>query len=244
MAKNVNDVSQRTAAIAAGISIVLMAVVAGFSFGFVLDSLVVSGDAAATAANILASETLFRVGVFGWIVILILDVIVAWALYVVLKRANKSLSLLTAWFRLVYAALLGVSLLSFVIVLLLISGADYLKVFEADQLQALVLLFINAFDGMWRIGLVVFGCHLLLLGYLVYQSGYIPKVIGFLLIIASLGYLIDNLGTLLLPDYTDYTEMINLVFMLPMIVGEVGLGLWLLIKGGKDADPEAVRGTA
>ncbi len=244
MAKNVNDVSQRTAAIAAGISIVLMAVVAGFSFGFVLDSLVVSGDAAATAANILASETLFRVGVFGWIVILILDVIVAWALYVVLKRANKSLSLLTAWFRLVYAALLGVSLLSFVIVLLLISGADYLKVFEADQLQALVLLFINAFDGMWRIGLVVFGCHLLLLGYLVYQSGYIPKVIGFLLIIASLGYLIDNLGTLLLPDYTDYTEMISLVFMLPMIVGEVGLGLWLLIKGGKDTGADAERDTA
>ena len=151
--KSSTIVSQRTAAIAAGISIVLMAVVAGFSFGFVLDSLVVSGDAAATAANILASETLFRVGVFGWIVILILDVIVAWALYVVLKRANKSLSLLAAWFRLVYAALLGVSLLSFVIVLLLISGADYLKVFEADQLQALVLLFINAFDGMWRIGI-------------------------------------------------------------------------------------------
>lgn len=243
MAKIVNDVSQRTAAIAAGISIVLMAVVAGFSFGFVLDSLVVSGDAAATAANILASETLFRAGLFGWIVILILDVIVAWALYVILKRANTSLSLLAAWFRLVYAALLGVSLLSFVIVLLLISGADYLKVFEADQLQALVLLFINAFDGMWRIGLVVFGCHLLLLGYLVYQSGYIPKIIGFLLLIASLGYLIDNLGTLLLPDYTDYIATINLVFMLPMIVGEVGLGLWLLIKGGKDAASGADGGT-
>ena len=235
MAKIVNDVSRRKAALAAGISIVVMAVVAGFSFGFVLDSLVVSGDAATTVANILASETLFRAGVFGWIVILILDVIVAWALYVVLKGANKSLSLLAAWFRLVYAAILGVSLLSFVLVLLLVSGADYLKAFEPDQLAALVLLFLNAFYGIWGIGLVIFGCHLLLLGYLVFKSDYIPKILGVLLVIASFGYLIVSLGNLLLPTYEAYIEMIELVFTLPMIIGELGLGLWLLFKGGKES---------
>lgn len=244
MSSNVADLSQRKSAIIAGLAIVIMAVTAGFSFGFVLDSLVVPGDAAETAANLMTSQTLFRVGVFGWIVILILDVVVAWALYLVFKPINKSLSLLTAWFRLVYAAILGVALLSFVIVLLLISGADYLNVFDADQLQALVLLFLNAFDGMWRIGLVIFGCHLLLLGYLVYQSGYIPKVIGFLLIIAALGYALVNLGYLLAPAYESVIETIDLVFALPMIVGELGLGLWLLIKGGKDADQNAMRDTA
>ncbi len=169
MTKTIADVSQRKAAIVAGISIILMAVTAGFAYGYVFNSLIVPGDAAATTTNLKTSEKLFRAGVFGWLVILILDVVVAWGLYVFLKEANSSLSLLTAWLRLTYAAILGAGLLSLAAVLLLLGGADYLDVFEADQVYALVMLFLNAFDGIWNIGLVVFGCHLLLLGYLVFQ---------------------------------------------------------------------------
>lgn len=235
-----SDISQRSAAVAAGISIVIMAVTAGFSFGYVLSSVLVPGDAAATAARLMDGEISFRASVYGWIIILICDVIAAWALYVLFKQVNQSLSLLAAWFRLVYAALLGVSLFSFVFVLLLNSGADYLNAFDLEQLQSLMLLFLNAFEGMWQIGLVIFGCHLLLLGYLVYVSGYVPRVIGFLILIAALGYLIVNSGYLLLPGYEAVIDMIDLVFVLPMIVGELGLGLWLLFKGGKDMSLETV----
>ena len=226
------DISLRKAAIVAGVAIIIMALVAGFAYGFVLDTLIVQGDATTTANNIKASEVLFRIGIFSWLAILILDVLVAWALYVFLKRVNNSLSLLAAWLRLMYTAILGTALLNFVIVLLLLSGADYLSVFETDQLHAQVLLFLNAFHDIWSIGLVVFGLHLLALGYLVLKSVYIPKLLGVLLLIASLGYLITNLANLLLPNYEDYKAITELIFIVPMIIGELGLGLWLLIRGG------------
>ena len=239
MTDKIADVSQRQAALVAGISLILMAVSAGFAYGFVFNSLVVPGDAAATTANLAASEALFRAGIFGWLFILILDVVVAWALYVFLRAANQSLSLLTAWLRLSYAALLGAGLLSLVIVLLLAGSADYLSVFDADQVSALVVLFLDAFEGIWGIGLVVFGCHLLLLGYLVLQADYVPGILGILLIIAAAGYLIVSLAELLLPTYATYTAMLELVFTVPMIIGELGFGVWLLIKGGKGSGNEA-----
>ena len=233
MKDRITDISQRQAAIVAGVGLLIMFFVAIFAYGFVLESLIVPGDATATANNIIASEILFRSGVFAFLVILILDVLVAWALYVYLKRVNKSLSLFTAWLRLVYAGILGIALLNLVIVLLLLSGADYLVVIGTDQLHAQVLLFLNAFNDIWAIGLVVFGLHLLVLGYLIFKSGFIPKILGILVIIASLGYLIVNLGNLLLPNHQNSIAIIESVFMAPMVIGEMGLAIWLLIKGGK-----------
>ncbi len=89
------------------------------------------------------------------------------------------------------------------------------------------------------VGLVVFGCHLLLLGYLVLQADYVPGILGILLIIAAAGYLIVSLAELLLPTYATYTAMLELVFTVPMIIGELGFGVWLLIKGGKGSGNEA-----
>lgn len=229
------DGSQRQAALVAGFAIVIMAAAAGFAASYVLDSLFVPGDAAATANNIEASELLFRSGIFGWLIILICDVLAAWGLYVFLKPVNQSLSLLSSWFRLIYTAVLGTALLNFVIVLLLISGADYLAAFETAQLQALVLIFLNGFNNLWSIGLVVFGIHLLLLGYLVLKSGFIPKIWAVLLLIASLGYMITNVANLLVPNYEAYKGTIELIFILPMILGELGLAFWLLFRGGKES---------
>jgi len=228
--------SQRKSAIVAGVAIVIMAILAGFVYGFVLNSLVVKGDAAATARNIKASEILFRIGIFGWLANLILDVLAAWALYIFFKPVNKAVSLLAAILRLVYVAILGTALLNFVFVLLLLTGADYLKVFETAQLHGLVLLFINAFEGIWSIGLVVFGLHIFALGYLVFRAGFIPTILGALLILGSLGYLITDSANLLLPNYEDYKATVELIFIVPMIFGELGLGLWLLIRGGTEKD--------
>lgn len=230
MTNNITEISQRKIAIVAGLSIVALAIVAGFAYGFVFQSLVVPGDATATANNIKANDMLFRTSIFAWLVNFIVDVVVAWALYIFLKPVNKNLSLLTAWLRLVYSAIFGAALLNFIIVLLLLSDADYLKVFEANQLHALALLFLTAFDALFSIGLVVFGFHLLALGYLVFKSGYIPKILGVLLFVASVGYLVTGLANLLLPSYKAPLE---LIFTVPMIIGELGLGLWLLFKGGK-----------
>lgn len=235
-----SDTSLRQAAIVAGTAILTMAIVAGFSYGFVLKGLVVQGDANATANNILASEPLFRSGVFGFLIVLICDVLAAWALFIFLNPANKSISLLAAWLRLVYTAMLGIAVLNYAIVLQLFSGADYLRVFEEGQLKTLALLFVNGFDGIWSIGLVVFGCHLFVLGYLVVRSGYIPKLIGVLLMVAAACYLGSNSANLLLTNYDRYKQTIESFLSVPMIVGELGFGLWLLFKGGKEHSADKI----
>jgi hypothetical protein len=117
----------------------------------------------------------------------LLDIVVAWALYILLKPVNKSLSLLTAWLRIVYAAILGIALVNLTNVIQLLSGAGYLVAIETNQLNAQVMLSLNTFNDGWNVGMVIFGFHLLLLGYLVFKSGFIPKFIGILIIIASFG---------------------------------------------------------
>jgi hypothetical protein len=185
-------VSLRNAAMITGVSIIVMAIAAGFAVGFVLEGLIVPGDAVATTNNIKTSEMLFRMGIFSWLIILVCDVLAAWGLYIFLKPVNKNLSLLMAWFRLIYTATLGAAIVNFIIVLLLIGSDDYLTILGADQLQAQaqVLLYINAFYGIWSIGLVIFGFHIFLLGYLALKSDYIPNIFGVLLLIAFTGYLI------------------------------------------------------
>jgi hypothetical protein len=164
----------------------------------------------------------------------ILDVVVAWALYIFLKPVNKSLSLLAAWFRVVYAAIFAIALNNLLTALQLINSADYLKAFEPNQLHAQVMSSLNAFTSGWDLGLAFFGLHLLVVGYLAFKSGYIPKFLGILLIIAGLGYLIDSLGKLLLPNY-------NVSIAMFTFIGEALLLFWLLWKGIKGFDKELER---
>ena len=226
MTNTVADISLRKAALVAGFGLLIMTIFYVFADFFVFQNLVVPGDATTTANNIIASEMLFRTGICCILIVLICDVVVAWALYVFLKQANKSLSLLTAWLRLVYAAMLGIALLNFVIVLILLNGADYIAVFQTDQLHANVMLSINAFYDVWAVGLIVFGFHLLMLGYLVFKSDYIPKILGILFIAAGLSYLNDYFGNLLFPAFD---PIISLV----LGWGELIFMFWLLFKGGK-----------
>ena len=233
MTASIADISLRKAAIVAGLGLLIMILPAIFMNFFVLESLIVPGDAAETANNIMANELQFRIGICSFIIVIILDVLVAWALYVFLKPVNKSLSLLAAWFRLLYTAVFGFALLYLITVLRLISDADYLTVFGTDQLHAQVMLSLNAFSDGWAIGYVCFfSLHLFVLGYLVYKSGYIPRILGVLLIIGGFGYLIDTFALLLLPNYEAY-EAIFTLLIIPTALGEVLLALWLLIKGVK-----------
>ena len=229
---NVNSISLRRAAIITGIAILIMTAAAVVATDLSIGSLIVPDNAAATTNNIRDSETLFRISILSWLIVLICDVLAAWGLYIFLKPVNKDYSLIMAWLRLVYVALLGTALLNYIKVLQLISDDNYPSALGIDQFQSQVMLLLNAFDNMWSIGLIVFGLHIFLLGYLSYKSGYVPKTFGVLLIIAFAGYVITNLGNLLLRDYADYKMVLGFIFLLPML-SEVALGLWLLIRGGK-----------
>ncbi|WP_373228705.1 DUF4386 domain-containing protein [Cohnella sp.] len=233
MTNRIAETSPRMYAKVAGFGLLLMAILAMFANFFVIESLIIPGDAATTANNIKTNGLLFRSGIIGFIIVLILDVLVAWALYIFLLPVNKNLALLAAWLRLIYTVIFGIAIYHFLSVLELLSGAEYLKVFEADQLNAQVMLSIHAFSNVWLIGLVFFGLHLLVIGYLIFKSGYMPTIIGVLLMIACFGYLIDSFAHFLLSNYTDYESIFLLIVAVPGVIGELSLAFWLVFKGGK-----------
>ena len=233
MTSRIAEVSPRQAAVVAGVGYLALFVLAIFANFVVREGLIEPGDAAATAANIVDSEGLFRAGLIAFRVVFVIDVPIAWALYVFFKPVSQDVSLLTAWFRLVYTAFLGVALVFFFMVLELLGGADHFAAFDAGQLDAQVMLFLDAFNFTWLIGLAAFGLHLLMLGYLVLQSGATSRVLGYLLMLAGVAYIVDTVANGLLADYDDYETLFLVMVAVPSVVGEMWLGLWLLFRGGR-----------
>jgi hypothetical protein len=222
-------VSLRGAAIIAGVGLLLMAVIAPYANFGVLENLIVPGDANSTATNIIGSQMLFRVGMGCFLIVAILDIVVAWALYVLFRPVHTSLSLLAACFRIVYAAVLAAILTNLLSASQVLSGAGYLGVLEADQVRAQAMLSLDAFGSGWDIALAIFGLHLLVLGYLVFESAYFPRFMGVLVVIAGLGYLMDGFGSVLVPGYS--LEVSRFTF-----VGEALLIFWLLWRGIRGMD--------
>jgi hypothetical protein len=142
------DVSLRRAAVVAGLGLLVMAVLAGTMFA-AYENLVVSGDAAKTARNIVDHELLLRTIICGFLIVAVLDVVVAWALYVFLSPANRSIALLSAWFRVVYAAVFAAALSNLLVAVRLLTDADSLKAFGTGQLNAQVMNSVNAFNDGW-----------------------------------------------------------------------------------------------
>lgn len=233
MALPVPDIPLRSIARFTGIGYLIIFFTGFFSNFFVLEGMMVSGDAAATCKNIIDQNMLFRSGVFSFFLMVIFDVLLAWTLYLLLAQVNQKLSLLSAWLRLVNGTIFGIALYHLFSVLHFTGNTDYLNFMDQSLLQAQAMLSIQAFNDTWLVGLVFFGLHLFFLGYLIFKSGYMPKFIGVLLIIAGAGYLIDSFAHFLLTDYEAYKDIFMLLVVLPGVVGEFSLTLWLLIRSGK-----------
>lgn len=233
MTTSMADVSPRRAASIAGLAYLALFVLALFANFVVREGLIESGDAAATAANIADSEGLFRAGIVAFLVVFVLDVVIAWALYIFFKAVSVDVSLLSAWFRLVYTVFLGVALIFSFLVLDLVSGADSLGAFERGQLDAQTVLFLDAFDYAWLIGLACFGVHLVLMGLLMIRSGSMPKLIAYLLIAAGVAYVADTLANALLANYDDVEDVFLAIVAVPSVIGELSLTIWLLARAGR-----------
>jgi hypothetical protein len=224
---------KKTARIA-GILILAMSPFAVFGMMVVPSTLIAPGDAAATAANIMAAEGLFRLGIASLAVVFLLEIAIVALLYVLLRPVNKTLSLIAAFFRLAMTVIQGINLWNHFTALLLLSGADYLTAFAPDQLHALALLFLSAQELVTHIWGLFFALHLLFLGLLVYKSGYIPRLLGVFLVIASFCYLIQSFGNFLAPEFEELFAVIGLISII-----EVSLPLWLVIKGVRERQPAA-----
>lgn len=215
--------SVRDASLTAGIALLLMSVVAIFGNVVVVDGLVTEGDAAQTAADITASAATFRLGIVSLIVVIALDVVVAWALYRVFSPVSSHLSMLAAIMRLVYSAVFMVAIGQLLGVIRLLDDDANPSVLGADQVQVQAMQGMTAFKDIWYVGQFLFGLHLLLIGYLAYRSGYIPRVLGALLVVAGLGYATDSLGAVL--SQGPWTDISSFTFL-----GEFLLALWLVTR--------------
>jgi hypothetical protein len=224
--------SIRNASVTAGVGILLISVLASFGNFVAVQGLVTQGDAAQTAKDIMESAGLFRLGIVSLILVIALDVVVAWALYRVFSPVNKGISMLAAWFRIVFAGVFLVAVGQLIGVLRLLGSDDYLAVLSADQVQAQALLGINAFADVWGAGLLLFGLHLIVVGYLAFRSGYVPRFLGVLIAIAGLGYVVDSFGAVLVGG--SWTEVATFTF-----IGEFVLALWLVIWGRRLAVGES-----
>jgi hypothetical protein len=216
-----------------------------FYFTFILASIIadlfghfVFADASATVNHIMAHESLFRIGFVISLFSYVLFLLAAWGLYVLLKPVNKNLALLFLLLNLGGFAILVFSHVNLFSSLMLLSGADYLKVFQPDQLQAQATLFINSFHTGSTIAQIPFGVWLLPLGYLVFKSGFLPKILGILLIVDCFTLLISVFQRFLLPEY----EVITYPAWVVGFIAEFGLALWLLIKGVRDQKPTLADG--
>jgi hypothetical protein len=228
MKTKVNELSPSVYARIASVLYLIITVAAIFAHFVVPEQLIVPGDSAATAVNITNSETLFRVGLVGSeLIILLSEIVLSVVLYVLLKPVNKTLSLVTAVSRLAMTTIHGLNLLNYYFVLQLLKGSDYLAAFGQEQVNALVTLFLDAHSIGFAIGIAFLVPHVLILGYLIYQSGYFPKALGILFIAAGFGYLFDTIGILLVPSYTTTPGLIAMI----IAIAEISFPIWLLIKG-------------
>ena len=198
--------SIRNASLTAGIALLLISALAGFGYFVAVKGLVTPGNAAQTAKDITESPGLFRLGIVSLYLVIPLDIVIAWALYRVFSPVSNSLSI---------SQLVGA---------LRLLNDNYLAAFSPEQLHAQVLLAINAFSDVWHAGLFLFGLHLLIIGYLAFKSGYVPKLIAVLVGIDGLSYAIDTFGSVLSPG--PWTDTASFTF-----IGELLLGLWLVIRG-------------
>ena len=200
----------------------------GFGELFVRGTLIVSGDATATANGISSSQFLWRAGIAGDLLMHVCDVPVILILYFLLRPVSKSLALLATLINLVQTAVLAANKLNLLVPLFLLDDAGYLKAFSPEQLQVLSYLAIKAHGYGFGFGLIFFGFACLVRGWLIFRSGYFPKTLGLLMLMAGLSYLTNSFALLLAPSVA---ASIFPGVLIPAFVGELSLCLWLIVKG-------------
>ena len=217
--------NQRQAALTAGFSMLIMTAVVPTEF-FVFPKLIMPHDVAQTAANILAHRGLYFAGVFDYFVNFLCDIVIAWSLYILFAPVSRAFSLLTAWFQLIYVAVGFVAWLKLFTVFHLLTVPDYQTLFGVGPLHAEVRLLLSSWRYEWSMSLLLFSCHLILLGYLIWRSDFVPKIIGVLLAIDGVAWVINQLQPYLYPAFP-------VGFLFPIFFVEWIFMLWLLIAGWK-----------
>ena len=226
-----NRISERSSALIAGISLLLMALVAGLTYGYIHGSLVIPGNAEETLNNISGSIGLFQSEIAGWTLTFLLDALVAWSLYHFFAGTSRGLSALSSVLRVVYTVFLGIAIFNLPKVLAIIN--DHMAEYGVEGASSKLMHYLNSFETIWSYGLIVFGLHLMVLGYLALRSSFVPKLWGILLIIAGVCYSGLNVLYAIAPGISENISSIEAIMAIPMTIGELAFAFWLIIKGGR-----------
>ncbi len=215
----------QTYARVAGVLFLLSMVGGGFGEVFVPGKIIVSGNAAATAQNLRASDTLFRAGFASYLIEAMCDIGLTWVFYLLLAPVRRDLALLAAFFGLVSTAVFAGAELFYFVAPMILKDASYLKAFTSDQRETLSMLSLRVYGYGGGIFMVFYGIAAILRGYLIFRSGFLPRALGVLLTLAGVGFVIRNFALVLAPEYaSDF-------FLLPVFLAGVSLTVWLLVKG-------------
>ncbi len=214
----------RRSALVAGSALLGVAVLAAAANFGAIQRLVADGDATRTALDIMAAQATFGLGIAALIVVVALDVVVATALRTFFTPVHHRLASVAAWLRVSYAVIFAIAIIQLFAALRLVQSSGPLTGVSLAHRRTEALLKIESFQNIWLISLVLFGLHLVLIGYLTYRSGYAPRVLGVLLVIAGVGYLVDSFGGLLSNGYAINISAVT-------FIGEAILMVWLLVKG-------------
>ena len=198
--------------------------------GFYLEKVLEKGNWLLTYQNILEYPLTFRIGISSWFVVIICDVIVAWGIYLLFRSTNKELALLTAWMRIIFASIYAIGFLQLFELSTLIHDNDYINSFHQSQLVTQTMLSIKHYDSYVNLSFLFFGLHIGLLAYLILRSKLISRLIGYALIIACIGYLINSFGSFLSKDFTNNQYLFIVFVAIPAIISELSLTIFLIVK--------------
>lgn len=223
--------NKRTARIA-GLLYLIVVLTGMFSLAYVPSQINAGDDAAATVRNLIAHESLFRLGIVAGLVCYTAFLLLPLALYKLLSPYGRQWALAMVAFAVVSVPLAIVATLNKFEALSLLSGADHLQAFSAEALQAQVMLALDAYGDGLLATQIFWGLWLLPFGVLVYKSGILPRLLGVLLVLGCFGYLIDFTGRMLFPGYVE--AGVGGFVRLPAALGEIGTCLWLLVMGARE----------
>jgi Domain of unknown function (DUF4386) len=230
-----NIVSNKKMARIAGVLYLVVVLSGIFSLAYVPTKLIVWDNAAATFNNLAAHQTLFRFGIVSGLICYTFFLFLPLALYKLLKPVNENYAKLMVILAVVSIPISFINIQNKLAAISLISDTGYLKVFTNEQLQAQVLFYLKQYDSGILIVEIFWGLWLFPFGYLVYKSGFLPKILGVFLMLACCGYLINFLGNSLIPNYSK--TGVAFYIGLPATIGEIGICLWLLIMGAIKSKP-------
>jgi hypothetical protein len=214
----------------AGIAYLIAIFVTPYSW---INPLIIIGDAATTFENIATHEFLFRLAIACWLIVIVADIVVGWALFHFFLPVNKSLSLLSMSLRFIFAPIMAMAVFQWLYALQVIAEAGPLPGDALQAAQDQSMFFFTSYEYAVNVAFMVFGLHVGLIGYLVWRSNYVPSILGLLLMIAGVGYQIDTFASVLSAGYAANPLGFIVTVAAPAFFSEFMLTLWLLIKGSR-----------